>query len=394
MSDNLDLFDDVLDIKDIFKDSEADKTAKEKTDSDKAKPEVDDSKKNTIDPMEGLEYDDSEDNDSKSDEDTEKIKDDDDVELSEDEKELLDKVTALKEMGALVLPDDYEVESLEKAIEDSEQFRMQAATSTVFNQIPDIDIPGIGNAKDLFVYLFEHGGQDIEKFKTTYGSESFDPKTYDLAKEEDRRKVLELYYTKKGFNDTKTKKLVDKIFDDLEDEAEATDALGELTKIDAQEKAHHLKELENQRRQREAQAQEVYESMNSILQKNDKVGGYPLSKDEKSRVLNSLYSQVNVNGQTMSDFDYRLAVVTRNQELTLALSAFLNTLTETKDKKGLYFDLSKIERKEKTKAVKDLKEITSRVTAGRKNFTSSSDDNPSKKGNFSWDKVIDYSDLT
>jgi hypothetical protein len=392
MDNNLDLFDDVLDVNEIFKDSEADRAAKAK---EKA-PEIDNRypKTRTIDPMEGLEYDeqddDVEDVDSKDD-----LKDEDtDEELTDDAKELLDRVTALKEMGALILPDDYEVESLEKAIEDSENFRTQMVTNSVFNQIPDVEIPGIGNAKDLFVYLHEHGGKDIEKFKTTFGVNSFDPKAFDLDKEEDRRKVLELYYTKKGFPEAKTKKFVDKIFDDLEDEEEATDALGELTKLDAQEKQNHLKQLEADRIQREKEAQEAYENMITILQKNDRVGGYPLTKDEKPNALNSLYKQVNVGGNIMSDFDYRLQVVTRNPELTLALSAFLNTLTQTNDKKGLFFDLSKFEKRERSKATKDLKEITSRLTSGRKNFTSSSYGNPSKKGNFNWGSVIDYSELT
>ena len=392
MDENLDLFDDVLDIKDVFKDSEADKQAKSK---DKT-PEIDpnDPKQRTIDPMEGLEYDDS-DEPNPNDEDTDNPEDGDDTEeLSDEDKELLDRVNALKEMGALVLPDEYEVESLEKAVEDSEVFRLQMATNTVFNKLPDVEIPGIGNAKDLFVYLHEHGGSDIEKFKATFGVDSFDPKVYDLAQEEDRRKVLELYYNKKGFTDTKAKKLVDKIFDDLEDETEATEALGELTKLDAQEKQNHLKQLEANKVQREKEAQAAYENMTAILQKNDRVGGYPLSKEEKPNALNSLYKQVNVGGNIMSDFDYRLQVATRNPELTLALSAFLNTLTQTNDNKGLFFDLSKFEKRERSKATKDLKEITSRVTSGRKNFTSSSDNNPSKTGNFNWGNVIDYSELT
>mgnify|MGYP006314287479 CR=1 FL=1 len=387
MNESLDLFDDFIDVT-TFKDSEQDKADKASTEK---KEEV---VKTTLNPMEGLEYDDKEEVEKEETQETEvENTDQEEVEHTEEEKELIQKVVDLKEMGALFLPDDYEIESLDKAVQDSEAFRNQVATKSVFDKIPDVEVPGVGNAKDLFLYLFEHGGEDIEKFKSNFGATSFDPKSFDLAKEEDRRKVLETFYQKKGFNDVKTKKMVDKIFDDMDDDTEAAEALGELTTLDAKAKQEHLKELETSKIQKQKDAQDAYNMMHGILEKNQVVGGYPIAKEEKSKALNSLYSQVNVGGQAMSDFDYRLnGVVLRNPELTLALSAILNTLTEDPKTKSVSFDLSKISRQEKTKAVKNLKEITSRVTAGKKNFSSSSDDTSGKKG-FSWNNVIDYSEI-
>lgn len=388
MNESLDLFDDYIDIT-TFKDSEQDK-------ADKASTEKKEEVKTTLNPMEGLEYDDKKEVVEEQEETQEtKVEDADqeEVEQTEEEKELFQKVVDLKEMGALFLPDDYEIESLDKAVQDSEAFRNQVATKSVFDKIPDVEVPGVGNAKDLFLYLFEHGGTDIEKFKSNFGSESFDPKNYDLAKEEDRRKVLETFYQKKGFNDVKTKKMVDKIFDDMDDDTEAAEALGELTTLDAKAKQEHLKELETNKIQKQKDAQDAYNMMHGILEKNQVIGGYPIAKEEKSKALNSLYSQVNVGGQAMSDFDYRLnGVVLRNPELTLALSAILNTLVEDPKTKNISFDLSKFSRQAQTKAVKNLKEITSRVTAGKRNFSSSSDDVSTKKG-FNWGNVIDYSEV-
>lgn len=386
MNESLDLFDDFIDVT-TFKDSEQDKVDKASTEK---KEEV---VKTTLNPMEGLEYDDKEEEREETQETKVENTDQEEVEHTEEEKELIQKVVDLKEMGALFLPDDYEIESLDKAVQDSEAFRNQVATKSVFDKIPDVEVPGVGNAKDLFLYLFEHGGEDIEKFKSNFGSESFDPKSFDLAQEEDRRKVLEIFYQKKGFNDVKTKKMVDKIFDDMDDDTEAAEALGELTTLDAKAKQEHLKELETGKIQKQKDAQDAYNMMHGILEKNQVVGGYPIANEEKGKALNSLYSQVNVGGQAMSDFDYRLnGVVLRNPELTLALSAILNTLVEDPKTKSVSFDLSKISRQEKTKAVKNLKEITSRVTAGKKNFSSSSDDTSGKKG-FSWNNVIDYSEI-
>lgn len=388
MNENLDLFDDLIDITTTFKDSDQDKVDKSLDKKDEKK-EV----KTTLDPMEGLEEVEEEKEETEVETKSETDKNDqEDVELSDEEKEVLQKVVDLKEMGALFLPDDYEIESLDKAISDSENFRNQMAITSVFEKLPDVEVPGIGNAKELFLYLFEHGGEDINKFKTTFGSEAFDPKSFDLAKEEDRRKVLELYYSKKGFNETKVKKMVDKSFDDLEDESEAAEALGELTTLDAQAKQAHLKELEAAKIKKQKDAQEAYNQMYGILEKNQIVGGYPITKEEKERTLNSLYREVNVGGKIMSDFDYRLGLATRDPELTLALSAILNTLTQDPKTKALSFDLSKITKQATTKAVKNLKEVTSRVMASKKSFSSSSEDSPSKKG-FNWNNVIDYSDI-
>lgn len=390
MEDNtIDLFDDVL-SNDIFKDTDADILAKKdlkKEEQKKEEIQFEDSdestEEETTEEVEKEEVEATEESESEEQE---------SEELTEEDKDLLQQVVDLKEMGALFLPDDYEVESLEKAIQDSEAYRNDVAVKTVFNKIPDVEIPGIGNAKDLFAYMFEHGGDDVAKFRATFGVESFNPSNYDLEKEEDRRKVLDLFYAKKGFNESKRTRYIDKLVADLEDETEAKEALNELQELDKIEKQKHLQELKNQQLEKERLAEEAFNQQNYILEKNDVVGGYPLSKDEKPKALNSLYRQVNVGGEIMSEFDYRLkGVVLRNPELTLALSAILNTLAQDPKNKQMYFDLSKFEKREKTKAVSKLKEITSRVTAGKRKLNSRGDEDlQTKDKGFNWGNVVDY----
>lgn len=389
---NIELFDDLIEITQAFPVS--DEEAKQR-EADK-KPVKDEIKTNTLEIKipkdEEVEEEEEEEEIEPSNQDD--VDDEVEDDITEEQKDIIDQVSSLKNLGALLLPDDYQVESVEKALEDSNNYRNQMAVNTVFNSIPDVEVPGLGNAKDLFVYMFEHGGTDLDKFKQTFGNESFNPNNFDLQKEDDRRKVLETYYSKKGFNEVKTKKLVDKIFDDFEDESEATEALGELVKIDAQSKQAHLQELEVKKQERIKEAQIAYQHQVDILNGKDSVGGYPMGKEEKPKALNSLYNKVNVGGKEMSDFDYRLqGVVLRNPELTLALSAFLNTLSQ--DNKGnVFFDLTKFERKEKTKVVKSLREEVSRATSGtrRKMTSSSSGENPNSKG-FKWDSVVDYNEL-
>lgn len=390
---NIELFDDLIEITQAFPVSDEETKQRE---ADK-KPIKDEIKTNTLEiklPKEELEVEDDEEEEEIEPSNQDIVDDEVEDEVTEEQKDILEQVSSLKNLGALLLPDDYEVESVEKALEDSNNYRNQMAVNTVFNSIPDVEVPGLGNAKDLFVYMFEHGGTDLDKFKQTFGNESFNPNNFDLQKEDDRRKVLETYYSKKGFDEVKTKKLVDKIFDDFEDESEATEALGELVKIDAQSKQAHLQELEVKKQERIKEAQIAYQHQVDILNGKDSVGGYPMGKEEKPKALNSLYNKVNVGGKEMSDFDYRLqGVVLRNPELTLALSAFLNTLSQ--DNKGnVFFDLTKFERKEKTKVVKSLREEVSRATSGtrRKMTSSSSGENPNSKG-FKWDSVVDYNEL-
>ncbi len=387
MNEPIELFDDPIDIDKIFTVSPEEANQRKLEEDQKKSKQISLDIKNTNDEQE--EEDDEELEDSLQDN---FENEDNEQEPSEDEQELLEQVKSLKEMGALFLPDDYEIESLEKALEDSNNYRNNVAVNSVFEQLPNVEIPGLGNTKDLFLYLYQHGGTDIEKFKSTFGESSFNPTKYNLENEDDRRKVIDLYYSKKGFSEAKAKKIVDKIFEDFEDEEEATEALGELTKISAQEQQNHLKELENEKLRKQELAEQAYNQQLEILKTKDVVGGYPIGKTEKSVALNSIYKKVNVAGKEMTDFDYRLqGVVLRNPELTLALSAFLNTLSQ--DNKGnISFDLSKFERKEKTKAVRNLKEEVSRVISGKRKMTSSSNEDRRKDG-FKWDSVVDYSEL-
>lgn len=387
-------FDDLIDITEAFKPTEEEQKEKDS-----------EFKQVTIDPNEDLQkIEDRELKDKKKvkkevevttqeEEETETEESDETEDLTEEEKGLLQQVTDLRQMGALILPDDYEVESLEKALEDSEKYRNNLSVSTVFNQIPDIEIPGVGNSKDLFAYLFEHKGSSIDEFKKNFGTETFDPAKFNLEKEEDRKKVLDMFYTEKGFTEVKKAKIISKIFDDLEDEAESKDAMEELTKISEDKRKLHLIKLQENEVERQAQAQRTFEALNDIVQKSDVIAGYPIGKEEKPKALNSLYRTVNVGGQVTTDFNYRLnGVVLQNPELTLALSAFLNTLSKN-DKGKMYFDMSKFERREKTKVVSNLRDIASRVASGSKKLSSSEDViNKTKKG-FKWDSVVDYNDL-
>lgn len=379
-------FDDLIDVKEAFK--------VEKDEEKQVQQPI------TIDPMEDLrkaveKSSKKDDVVEEKDEPTTEVVEtpEEDEDLDENEKTLFQQVKDLREMGALFLPDEYEIESLEKTIQDSENFRNKVAINTVFDSLPDADIPGIGNAKDLFAYLYEYKGKSVEDFKNTFGVSSFDASKFDLEKESDRKKVLDIFFTEKGFTEVKKAKMIDKIFDDVEDEQEAKDAMEELVKISDSRKAQHLEQLKRQEVQKQREAQETFEGLSGLLEKNDTVGGFPIGKEEKPKALNSLYKQVNVGGNVTTDFNYRLQnVVLQNPELTLALSAFLNTLSQD-DKGKVFFDMSKIERKEKTKVVSNLKQIAGRVQSGSKRLGSSAEDTMDKKGKFKWDSVVDFSDL-
>ena len=146
--------------------------------------------------------------------------------LSDDDKELLDRVKSLKEIGALFLPDDYEIESLEKAVQDSEILRNQAALNSIYQGIPNTEIPGIGNARDLFKYIVETGGKDLSSFVKVNDTTSYDK--LDLDNTEDCKTILRTAYKKRGFSDAKVEKLIARAEDELELHTEAKEELETL----------------------------------------------------------------------------------------------------------------------------------------------------------------------
>lgn len=369
---NLDLFDDVSDLPLL-----------ENTSKDKKIVSEDTEKDNIIDVDDDTIEDDNVNNDSN---DNFNDDSDDNENYTEEEKELLEKVESLKTIGALFLPDNYEVESLEKAVQDSEQLRNNAAINSVFESIPDKNIPGIGNARELFKYLVGTGADSLESF-VKVNDTSFLEK-YDLDNTEHQKEILKTYYKRKDFSDTKIDRLISKHEDDLELDIEAKDAFDELQILDKKEKDNILKESKERKLKEEQLKEDRFNELAYTLQKENEFAGYKIPENAKEGALRNLYREVKLaDGTKMSEFDYRLKnVVLQDPKLTLAVSDILNRIVKD-TKTGEYkLDLSHISKIEETKATKKVKDAIDKLSSTQSKFKDSANSKRNKVDN--WDSVI------
>lgn len=325
-----------------------------------------------------------EDEDVNSDSDIEN-EEDEDNNLSEEDKELLDKVKSLKEIGALFLPDNYEIESLEKAVQDSEYLRNQAALNSIYQGIPDTEIPGIGNARDLFKFIVETGGKDLNSFVKVNDTTSYDK--FDLDNAEDCKTILRAAYKKKGFSDAKVEKLIARAEDDLELDTEAKEELDALKAFDAKEKERIYQESRLAKQKEEELKEHRFNELVGTLQREKEFAGYKIPEAAKEGALRNIYREVKLaDGTKMSEFDYRLKnIVLQDPKLTLAVSDILNRIVKD-SKTGEYkLDLSHISELEETKATKKLKDAIDKLSVGTSRFKDSSVTTKSKKND--WDNV-------
>jgi hypothetical protein len=291
----------------------------------------------------------------------------------------------LTDIGALYLPEDYEVptteESWEKALKDSDEFRKKDAVAAIWEQLPE-------EGRPLLEYLLA-GGKDIDKFKQVYNSQ-FDVNKIDITNEEHQKQVLQTYYEKKGFNPEKAKKQVEIVENLMELETEALDAFEELKVTDTQEKQKLLKEAADTKAQREAKETQKWNLLQTTLEKTEDFGGgYVIGKKAKPKALESLYKQVKLDdGSVTTDFNYRLRhVVLQDPKLTLVLSDLLNKLKQDNKTNEFYFDLSNIKSAEETKITKSLKDKLDTLAQTGSKFKGGSAMEDKTKSNF-WDRVL------
>jgi hypothetical protein len=312
--------------------------------------------------------------------------DEEDSDLSEEDRELLDRVKSLKEIGALYLPDNYEIESLEKAVQDSEYLRNQAALNSVYQGIPETEIPGIGNARELFKFIVETGGKDLSSFIKVSDSTNYDK--FDLDNSEDCKTILRTAYKKKGFSDAKVEKLISRAEDDLELDTEAKEELDSLKAFDAKEKERIYNEAKQAKIKEEEVKENRFNELVHTLQREKEFAGYKIPENAKEGALRNIYREVKLaDGTKMSEFDYRMKnIVLQDPKLTLAVSDILNRIIKD-TKTGEYkLDLSHISNIEETKATKKLKDAIDKLSSTPSRFKDSATASNKSKGN-DWERV-------
>lgn len=307
------------------------------------------------------------------------------TEVSEEIKQHQDRFKQLTEVGALYLPEDYEVptteETWEKALKDSEEFRQKDAVSAIWEQLPE-------EGRPLLEYMLA-GGKDIKKFKEVF-TPDFDISKIDINDEEHQKQVLQTYYQKKGFTPEKAKKQVEIVENLMELQSEAKEAYEELKETDIQDKTKLMQEAAQSKKQREEVETKRWNLLQTTLEKNDDFGGgYIIGKKAKPKALESLYKQVKLeDGSVTTDFNYRLRhVVLQDPKLTLVLADLLNKLKQDDKTKELYFDLSNIKAVAETKITKNLQDRLDTLAQTGNKFKGSNAAEEKEKSQF-WDRVL------
>jgi len=375
MNENLEQFDDneLFDLADIS------------TGTDDNDTENEDLSTNITIPTEDMEEFEKGDESEEEDDDRE----DYDEEEEEDDsfEEATEKVKALQELGYLILPDDYKIESVEKAIQDSEYNRENISLQKVFNKLPDQEIEGYGSIKELFKNIVNNNIQNIDTLKNSDAANILD--NLDLENTADQKKILTMFYKAKGFSDAKANKYIERAEDSLEldeDSKEAYDFMKEdiinqrQLKLDNERQAAEQKEKADIAR---------FNELKQTLTTSEDFGNYKIPKTEKEKALHSLYRPVTIgDGTTMTEFDYRLnEVVLKDPKLTLALSDILNRITKDNKTGAFSFDFSNIRKAAETTTVKNYKKAIDSITnsdgKGRVNGR-----NKTGEPEFDWGSVI------
>lgn len=381
--------DDILDENIIFFDDEDSKT---KTDDTTGEPTGDEDSQDdntvVIDPKDLVDDKNVEDNvgDNDSDDDTTESdsldSSDSDEEDQVDPTELNTKISTLKELGYLYLPNDYEVESLEKAIADSETFRNQAAVQSLWDSIPE-------EGRPLLEY-FLNGGKDINSF-TDSMKESFSVESSDMENENHQKQVLELYYREKGFSDAKISKLIERASDSLELEDDARSAKEELVTLYKEKQDTLTKAAADAEAEKKQKAKDSLEALQRVANSDDELYGYSIGKKARTNALDSLVGRIRLeDGSETTPFNHKLYnVVLSNPKLTLALSDILNRVELNEKTNEYYFNLSNIQKAAETKATKNLEKSVDKILESDSvtRMSSNTKKKSSRDDNF-WDSVI------
>lgn len=320
-------------------------------------------------------------------EETEEVEDEevvDEVEEPADSADLVAKFNSLKELGYIHVPDDYQFDGtetgLEKAIEDSDKFRMRDAAISLWNQLPD-------TFKPLLEYALK-GGTDINKYKEVFVSGA-DIDTFDLTNEEHQRAAVRELYKARGFSEAKIQKDITRMEDSGDLADEATEAAQELKILKQTKRTEELKRVELDKRSKELKEQEALNVLKRTVEESEDINGYQIPKTKRNEVLNSLYKKVrDEDGNFTTDFNYKLnKVVLRDPRLVLVLSDLMSRIQE--DESGnKYFDFSHINKKAESEAAKKLKRsIDIATSTGSKTGSSVNDKTQSAKP-FDWESVV------
>lgn len=249
----------------------------------------------------------------------------------------------LKQMGALILPDDYEFKATEKgfqkALEDSKVNAQRLIFEQMFEELPQ-------QGREVLNYFYQ-GGRDIQGFLKLY--EAPDYAAMDVTDNEAVQEAIVREHRRKTtkFSEAKIEKELETLKDSYRLAEEAEEARQELANLSKAEKEAKLEaDRAASIAERQAIQQEITE-LGGLLKTVKEVNGIPIENKDASLIINSLYKPIKLtDGTTTTSFNFKLTRALADPKLR----ALLAKLVETD------FDFSTLARKTETKAAIALKE--------------------------------------
>ena len=274
-------------------------------------------------------------------EEKEEDKDDQEKEEKQEEVELSDvdkTLSSLLEQGILLLPDDYEYEDskegLQKAFEDSENYRNQIAF------------------QEAVKYLSTKEGSKLIKIKEAAEKvESYQNIETEKLSEDSKIEIIKNFYKAKEYDTDDIEQIIEDLVEsDTKLDKELGIAIKYLKKEEEKEIENRTKEIERAK----AAELEAYKKSQTVIkdrlkQKSD-YNGYVINEANHDRIFNATFKPVKLeDGTVTNEVTKMLSDVMNNPEEYLVLVDLLLSRTE----KG--FNFGKIETKAETTATQKIK---------------------------------------
>lgn len=269
--------------------------------------------------------------------------DEDDSELVEVDLDLEKYYKGLSGYGLLDVPEDFEFdgteEALEKAFEVSDARKTEKLAASLWERLPE-------DFKPLLSYAL-NGGKNLDSYLNAYATPSITKEQLDDDTSL-QRKVVEEYYLRTS---THPKERIERMIAKLEDRGdlyeEALDALDELDNLREEQKANLIAQAKTEEEARQLEAQKQIEKLNHTIEKAEF-----LEDSRKNRVKSFVLAPIKVAGKTTTQFDNALEQVFNNEEHFIQLA---DLLADYNPNHG--FNLDRLKKKLKTENNKSFKRL-------------------------------------
>ncbi len=247
----------------------------------------------------------------------------------------------LVQKGVLDLPEDFEFDGtyagLEKAIEASDANKLNKVVNSLWNSLPE-------DFRPLLKYGLD-GGKNLKTYLETFAPVSYDE--LDLSSSENQKKVMYDYYKNtSNYDDAKIERMIRRLEDTDDLEAEALDAKEELLQL----KTQRAQEFETQaQKEREAEAERMKQQANMLASVIDSESEFEDAR--KNKLKGFFFNQVQDGKKTTTEFVRVLNSVMENPKHLVQLA---NVLADYDSNKGLNFE--RLSKKAKTEGVNSLKQ--------------------------------------